>query len=318
MYKKESFLITGAAGFIGACLAHRLVQEGAKVSVIVKKDSNLWRLSAIKGQLHIYRGDLTDKKFLRTAVHKIKPMVIYHLATHGAYSRQDDAEEIITTNILGTWNLLNATTDIDYKVFVNTGSSSEYGFKSSPMRETDLLEPNSYYAVAKSAQTLLNSYYARFKEKPNCTFRLFSVYGYFEEPSRLVPTLVNSCLKRRALNMVSPQTARDFIFIDDVIDAYLSLNKLSRLRGEILNIGTGRQVSLKKIVDEALRLTKAKVAVHWGKMPERIWDTNIWVADTRKSQRILGWKAKTTLSEGLHKTIAWFQQEGSKYRKVYR
>ena len=82
-----------------------------------------------------------------------KPEIVYHLATHGAYPFQTNADGIIQTNILGTWNLLKALARTDYEVFVNTGSSSEYGFKEYAMRETDLLEPNSYYSVAKCAQS---------------------------------------------------------------------------------------------------------------------------------------------------------------------
>ena len=235
--------------------------------------------------------------------------MIYHLATHGAYPFQDDAEKIIKANVLGTWNLLKACSGIDYKVFVNTGSSSEYGFKLNPMREADMLEPNSYYAVAKSAQTLLCQHVAQSQKKPICTFRLFSVYGYYEEPSRLVPTLIRSCLKGKSLKMVSPETARDFIFVDDVVAAYCRLSRLAKLSGEIVNIGTGRQRSLREVVAEVIRLTGARVVVEWGALPARIWDANVWVADTDKSARLLGWKASTSLRDGLRKTIQWSKDD---------
>lgn len=316
MAKKDSFLITGAAGFVGASLAQRLIGQGERVYVFVKPDTNLWRLEDIKQKLNIFQGDLTDKDFVSRAIKKIRPTVIYHLATHGAYATQDNAERIIATNVLGTWNLLNACAGIEYKVLVNTGSSSEYGFKTSPMKEKDLLEPNSYYAVAKSAQTLLCQYVARSQKKPIVTFRLFSVYGYYEEASRLIPTLISRCLDGKDLEMASPETARDFVFIEDVVEAYFNIEGLRQVPGEVMNIATGLQSKLKDVVGQILRLTGAQVQVKWGRLPARLWDTNIWVADMTKAQRVLGWKAQRSLTEGLAKTIEWFKVNRKRYPEV--
>ena len=308
MAPDNSFLVTGAAGFVGSCLTRRLIEEGKRVYAFVKPGSDNWRLKDIQNRLDILVGDLTDQVFVFNTVKKISPTVIYHLATHGAYASQDEPQKIFNTNILGTWNLLNALNGIKYKVFINTGSSSEYGFKKVPMKEIDFLEPNSYYAVAKAAQTLLCQHFARAQKKPICTFRLFSVYGFYEEPTRLVPTLIRSCIKGEDLNMVQPNTARDFVFVGDVVDAYLKIDRLSQLSGEIINIGSGIQTGLKDVVKVILELTKAKVKVHWGKMPARSWDTNIWQGDVSKAKKILGWKARTSLREGLRKTIQWFRK----------
>lgn len=308
---KESFLVTGAAGFIGACLVRRLLADRKDVHILIKPDSNPWRLQGTLKHVSVFKGNLTDIKTVSRVVKKVKPTVIYHLAAHGAYSFQKDAERIIKTNILGTWNLLKACDDIDYKVFVNTGSSSEYGAKSVSMKETDLLEPNSYYAVAKSAQTLLCQHVARLQKRPISTFRLFSVYGPYEELSRLIPTLMHSCLTGKELRMVAPQTARDFIFVDDVVDAYLCLGNLSKLSGDVINIGTGKQKTLKDAVDCVLKMTAMPVNVRWGKMPARIWDASNWVADTTKCKMLLGWRAKVSLEEGFQKTWQWFKNNKS-------
>src|SRR6267378_1766196 len=148
-------LVTGAAGFVGSVLARRLLADGQEVHALTKSPNGAWRLKEIEKDLRLHAVDLRDEATLRSAVAKIRPQAIFHLAAHGAYPFQTDPDGIIQSNILGTWNLLKASTDCDYEVFVNTGSSSEYGFKEFAMRETDLLEPNSYYSVAKSAQTLL-------------------------------------------------------------------------------------------------------------------------------------------------------------------
>jgi nucleoside-diphosphate-sugar epimerase len=230
---------------------------------------------------------------------------VYHLATHGAYPFQTNADGIIQTNILGTWNLLKGLARSEYEVFVNTGSSSEYGFKEYAMRETDLLEPNSYYSVAKCAQTLLCQHVAKTEQRPITTFRLFSVFGPYEEPSRLVPTLIRLCLEGKDLTLVDPATARDFVYVDDVVDAYLRIDKLAALRGEVVNIGTGVQRSLAQVVDAVLAETRANVPCQWGTMPARIWDAKTWVADCTKSQRLLGWRATTALADGIARTVEW-------------
>jgi nucleoside-diphosphate-sugar epimerase len=305
----KRILVTGAAGFVGALLTRRLLADGHTVHTLIKSTTAPRRLAGLERDLHAHQVDLRDEDRVRTIIASIRPEVIYHLATHGAYPTQTDADGIIQTNILGTWNLLKALSDTDYEVFVNSGSSSEYGFKEYAMRETDLLEPNSYYSVAKCAQTLLCQHVAKTESRPITTFRLFSVYGPFEEPSRLIPTLIRRCLAGEDLTLVDPNIARDFVYVDDVVDAYLRIDKLSQLHGEIINIGTGVQSPIKHVADLILRHTGARVACHWGAMPARIWDAKTWVADCTKSARLLGWRPLTTLSEGLERTIAWTREQ---------
>jgi nucleoside-diphosphate-sugar epimerase len=303
----KRILITGAAGFVGAVLTRRVLESGHEVHVLLKSTSPGWRLADLTRDLKVHQGDLTDEAGVAALVADARPEIVYHLATHGAYPFQTNADGIIQTNILGTWNLLKALARTDYEVFVNTGSSSEYGFKEYAMRETDLLEPNSYYSVAKCAQTLLCQHVAKTEQRPITTFRLFSVYGPYEEPSRLVPTLVRLCLEGKDLTLVDPATARDFVYVDDVVDAYLRVDKLAALCGEVVNIGTGVQCSLGRMVEAVLAETAARVQCHWGTMPARIWDAKTWVADCTKSQRLLDWRATTSLTDGIAQTVAWMR-----------
>lgn len=300
-------LITGAAGFIGANVVRRLVAAGVEVHALLRAQSAPWRLAGIEGALHIHACSLLDEEALTAVVRRVKPRYIYHLATHGAYPTQTDADRIIRTNLLGTWNLLRACNQLDYALLVNTGSSSEYGFKDHAMRETDLVEPNSYYAVAKCAQSLLAGWVAHDEGRAIVTLRPFAVYGPYEEPSRLVPTLVRNCLTGRPLELVNPEIARDFIYIDDVLDAYLKTEELRRHPGEVLNIGTGMQTSIGEIVETVLRVTGADVPLRWGAMPARPWDSAIWVADASKARRLLGWRARHTLEAGIRKTAEWMR-----------
>ncbi len=295
---------------MGAVLARRLLADGQEVHVLLKSATTRWRLADVQQGLRLHEVDLKDEEGLRRAAEAIKPEVVYHLAAHGAYPFQTDPDGIIATNILGTWNLIKALSRTDYEVFVNTGSSSEYGFKDFAMRETDLLEPNSYYAVAKCAQTLLCQHVARTEKKPITTFRLFSVYGPYEEPSRLVPTLIQRCLQGQDLSLVPPETARDFVYVEDVVDAFLRTAELSKLRGDIFNIGTGVQSTIRDVVEAIVQHTGARVETRWGAMQPRIWDSSTWVADCTKAKTLLGWRAKTSLNDGLGRTVAFVRSQG--------
>ena len=303
-------LLTGAGGFVGAVLARRLLSDGHEVHVLLKSATTRWRLADVQEDLRLHEVDLQDEEGVRRAADAVRPEVVYHLAAHGAYPFQTDPDGIIATNILGTWNLVKALAKTDYEVFVNTGSSSEYGFKDFAMRETDLLEPNSYYAVAKCAQTLLCQHVARTEKKPITTFRLFSAYGPFEEPSRLVPTLIQRCLRGQDLSLVPPETARDFVYVDDVVDAYLKTSELSKLRGDIINIGTGVQSTIRDVVEAIVQHTGARVECKWGAMQPRIWDSSTWVSDCTKAKTLLGWRARTSLNDGLGRTVAFVRSQG--------
>lgn len=175
------------------------------------------------------------------------------------------------------------------------------------MKETDLLEPNSQYAVFKAAATYYCQYLAKSKKMPIITIRPFSVYGQYEESTRLIPTLINSLLNNTCPPLVSPDTARDYIFIDDMVDAYLAASQRPDLGGEIFNIGSGKQTTIKEIVDLSTCLTGANVKPKWGTMEQRIWDQNIWQADISKARSMLNWSPKNNLEEGLTKTISWLK-----------
>ena len=124
---QERFLITGATGFVGACLARKLAGLGYEVHLLARPGADRWRLEGLEGKLQWHVSDLTEGERVREIVRAVAPTVIYHFATHGAYPSQTDADRIILTGVFGTWNLLKACAAVDYKLLVNIGSSSEYG-----------------------------------------------------------------------------------------------------------------------------------------------------------------------------------------------
>src|SRR5205807_2658423 len=142
-------------------------------------------------------------------VHRLRPEVIFHLAAHGAYSWQRDLDAMLSVNVRATEALLVAARAVGARL-VSAGSSSEYGHRDDAPSELDRLEPNSHYAVTKSAATHLCRLAAKTHGQHAITLRLYSIYGPWEEPRRLMPTLVRYALDRRLPPLVGPSIARDF------------------------------------------------------------------------------------------------------------
>lgn len=307
MKRGKRAVITGAGGFIGSNLTRRLLSLGYDVHALWKKSSDLWRLENIKDKIIFHNIDLLNKTSIASALNKIQPTAIFHLATYSSYRNQEDVEKIVDTSIKGTLNLLLASKNIPYEIFVNTGSSSEYGFKDKPMKETDLLEPVSFYASSKAGQTLLCQVFGLQYKKPIVTIRPFSVYGPYEQKDRFVPTIVRSLISKNAIKLTEGSQRRDFIYVDDLVDVYVkTLSKTDIIRGKILNAGTGKEYTNDEIVKALFKITGEKTLVEKGKYPKRMWDTPHWVADMRQTEKLLDWKPQYSIEKGLLETYNWF------------
>ena len=316
MINSKNVLITGATGFVGSCLTHRLVRVDCDLHIIKREQSSIWRIKDILNQVVIHNVNLIDGNSLVKLVRNIKPEIIFHTATYGGYPFQKYVNKIIQTNIMGMVNLVNACSKVGFSIFVNTGSSSEYGVKSKPMNEADLLEPNDNYGIAKASATLFCQAKARSEKLPIVTLRLFSPYGYYEELTRLVPSVIISCLTGKNPKVSSPEPVRDFIFIEDVLDAYIKAANVPNAGGEIFNIGYGQQHSVGEVVNKIVELTGGKVNPEWGGISKRTNEPTIWQADISKAKDILKWEPRYDLEEGLNKTIKWFEENIGLYKEV--
>jgi nucleoside-diphosphate-sugar epimerase len=305
--------VTGAAGFVGCCAVRRLLSIGREVHVLVRDPRSAWRLEDILGRLHVHAVDIADAPAVRATLKAVSPVAVVHLAAHGAYEWQSDARQILGTNVVGAYNVFEAALGARARVVVNAGSSSEYGYKAEAMREEDRLEPNSVYAVAKAAQTHLASLMAGQSDTSFVTFRLFSVYGPWEEPSRLFPTVLRRAMAGEPLQMAHPETARDFVYVEDVLDALLDFEGGARLSGEVLNIGTGIQSTLQDVVDVVLREVGPRSQVRWDAIPPRRWDTSRWQADVARARKRLGWEPRHSLAEGVKRMAEWMSQVGTRH-----
>ncbi|HVG55187.1 MAG TPA: NAD-dependent epimerase/dehydratase family protein [Vicinamibacterales bacterium] len=302
-------VITGGTGFVGANLVRRLIQEGHQPALIVRPGHASWRIDSIREQIAVHAVILSDPFAVLKALDTLRPAWIFHLAAHGAYSWEKDAAQMIQTNVVGTANLLEAASKTGVEAFVHAGSSSEYGRLGHAPSETEAGQPDTPYAITKAAATALCAV-ARNASMRIRTLRLYSVYGPFEDPRRFLPSLIVHGLRGVLPPLVSPQTARDFVYVDDVLDAFLlAARDTSSEAGAIYNIGTGVQTTIGDAVEAARRVMGIATEPAWGTMPARAWDTDTWVADTRKSREVLQWSVRHTFEDGLEKMIAWLTRD---------
>jgi len=313
--RNKKVLITGATGFIGANLARYFLEKGDEVFVFTRRTSNKWRISDMLGNISDYSVDLKDAANLEKIIKKIKPQIVIHTAVYGGYSFQNDTAKTIETNFTGTVNLINALKGANIELFINTGSSSEYGVKPKSMKETDLLEPLSGYGVTKAAADLYCYAIAKEENMPVVTLRLFSPYGYYEEKNRLVSSMILSCLKVENPKLSSPDSVRDFIFIEDVVSAYEKvIGNKNKVKGEVFNIGSGKQHTVGEIAGDIVKLTGNKVKLEWGKVANSMQEPKCWQADISRAKRLLNWEPEYSLWQGLEKDINWFKRNIALYK----
>ena len=234
---------------------------------------------------------------------------IFHLAAHGAYSSQIDTARIVQTNIMGTINLVQACLKTGFEVFVNTGSSSEYGFKDHAPAENEWLDPNSYYAVAKASATLFCRYTARNLGVRIPTLRLYSVYGPYEEPTRLMPTLDRKWVGKEIAASGKSEDCPRFCVCGRRDAPHICWQQLwnRTIRARCTISAPELRHPLLKLVETARQALGITMQPEWGSMEDRIWDTDTWVCDNRLAIEKLGWRPDHSFEQGFRKTVEWFR-----------
>jgi len=310
-------LVTGATGFVGANLVRRLVADGHVVHATGRAGRDRWRLAGLDDLIHFHEGDLSVAADARSIVDRAEPEWVFHLAAYGAYPTQNDLFAAVQTNVVGTVNLALACMHSRLHAFINAGSSSEYGLKDHAPSEAEWLDPNSHYAASKASATVLCRQIASTHRAPLVTLRLYSAYGPYEEPSRLIPAIVLEGLRGRLPPLAGPETARDFIHIDDVVAALVTAAEQGAANGgAVFNLGTGLQTTLRDVVNVARRSMAIEMEPQWDSMPARRWDTTVWVSDNQFIRDRLGWRPQRDFEDGLTQTIDWFRRH-DRLRELY-
>lgn len=303
----QTILVTGGAGFIGSHLVRKLVASRHAVSVLVRPGTDLSRIKDVLPSVRRFVGDLTDRKAMEAIVNKADPIGVFHCAVSNmqrGIAAPD--EEVIRNNMLGTVNLVAALQQTDYHFFVNTGSFLEYSMGSRIQKESDRCEPMELYSVTKLAATLYGQMVARRDKKPIITFRLFSPYGPAMQKGRLLEAVISRALCNQNIPMTEPHIARDFIFVEDIVDLYLeAMERAGEMRGEVFNAGTGDPTTLQELARLVVRMTDSTSEVKWNALPRVSYDSDTWRADMEKTFSRFTWRPKHSLETGLQKTAAW-------------
>jgi polyisoprenyl-phosphate glycosyltransferase len=275
-----------------------------------------WRLADVDRR-HLLEVDLTSVAELRQMLEAVRPRTVFDCAAYGAYSFENDTDLIYRTNFTGLValaGLLQSDTmaDHDLAAFVHAGSSSEYGANAAGPLEADPAVPNSHYAVSKVAASQFIAYAGQTLGLPIVNLRLYSVYGPLEDSSRLIPNLVRHGLGGDYPPFVSPETSRDFVYVNDVCEAFIraAARITPEIYGESFNIGTGSCTTMRELAETARGVFGLTQPAAFGTMPGRHWDLENWYAAPDKAARLLGWTAATPLADGLRRTADWMASLG--------
>ncbi|MBN2745638.1 MAG: NAD-dependent epimerase/dehydratase family protein, partial [Bacteroidales bacterium] len=268
---------------------------------------NNWRFIANQIPFkNLYSVDILQQTPLRDFFKSYRPQTIFNLAAYGAYSKQKEYDKIYQTNFLATVDLIEIAKDFEFECFIQAGSSSEYGLNSAAPTETEELIPNSHYAVSKAAVFQAIKYFGQIEDLPVAHLRLYSAYGPWEEPDRLIPVLISYARKGKLPPLVAAEISRDFIFIEDVVDAFLkAAANIEKIKGLALNIGTGQKTTIRDLIQTTQDIFQIKTDAEFGQMPNRRWDLKDWYSNPSMGEKWIDFKAKTNLKEGLLQTRDW-------------
>ncbi len=298
--KKNKILITGGTGFIGYHLAKKCLDLNWSVDSISTKSPPKKRKLKKVNYLKI---DISKKKKLIKNLKSDYDFVV-NLAGYVDHSNKN---KTMKSHFNGCKNLANFFLNKSLKKFVQIGSSVEYGKSRSPQKENkkNLSETYSTYGNAKLLST---KFLLELKKKynfPITILRLYLVYGPKQDINRLIPFTIIKALKKVKFNCSAGKQFRDFIYIDDLVSAIVKTLKSKKTNGEIINIGSGNPINVKKLILKICKLAKGGKP-QFGKVSLRKDEILKLYPSLNKVKKILNWQAQVNLDKGLKKTIKYF------------
>jgi NAD dependent epimerase/dehydratase len=317
-YRGRNVLITGADGFIGSHVAEALVREGAQVTALAlynSFDSYGWLddvPDAIRSEIRLIRGDVRDGAFMHRILRD--QAVVFHLAALIAipYS-YSAAQSYVETNVLGTLNVLEAARHWETERVVQTSTSEVYGTAlMMPIRETHPLQAQSPYSASKVGADMMAESYARCYGLPVAILRPFNTFGPRQSERAVLPTIIRQALDPECRSILVGDTSpvRDLTFVEDTAAAFLAAGCTEAIEfGRAYNAGSQHAVSIADLLSLVVALTGCKKAIRQDESRLRPENSEVraLLADSTLFQTLTGWRARTSLQEGVDKTIAWWR-----------
>ena len=317
----KTIFVTGADGFIGSHLVEKLISKSFNVKALVYYNSfnNYGWIdnieNKIKKKIEIVVGDIRDEKIIRDSL-KNCDYILHLAALIGIPYSYISPKSYIDTNVVGTLNLLQAAKDLNIKRVIHTSTSEVYGSPSYlPIDEKHPLLGQSPYSASKiGADQLAMSYYHSFKT-PISIIRPFNTYGPRQSARAIIPTIILQILSgRKDIKLGNIFATRDFNYIDDTVDGFLKILN-SNSNGEVINIGSGYDISIENLVKIISKLMSVEVNIIKDNKRVRPKKSEVdrLKANNNKAKKLLGWKPKYLnkqgLIKGLVKTIDWFSKK---------
>jgi NAD dependent epimerase/dehydratase len=318
----RAVLVTGAGGFIGGHLAAALVAEGARVRAFVRYNSRndrgtlAWFEPAVAQEVETVFGDLRDIESVTRAVADCE--VVFHLAAQIAipYSYVNP-RDFFETNVLGSLNLAQVALDRQVRHLIHTSSSEVYGTAQTlPISEDHPLQPQSPYAASKVAADKLMDSFHRSYELPVTVVRPFNTYGPHQSARAIVPTIVSQALGSDTLHLGSLEPSRDLTYVSDTVEGLIATASAPGALGRTIQLGTGHDVTIGQIVDLVADLLGKHLRVERDEKRIRPSASEVrrLVSDPGLALELIGWEPKTSLREGLARTIDWVAANAHLYQ----
>ncbi len=316
-WKHQKVLITGANGFIGSHLVKKLIDLDADVIVLNHK---IFSKNLILNQSYIDKtkekiiAKIEDKEAIFDVFKKNKPTFVFHLAAQPIVELGDkDPLSTFETNIMGTANILEAARKFKTKGIIIASSAHVYGQNKVPLLEEYFPQPSRPYETSKACADILAQTYAIHYKLPIAIARFVNIYGPGDNNQRLIPRTIKLLKQKESPIIYNNKIVRDFLYIDDAIDAYLTLAKKIKKNNIdksniVYNFGSGQQYTVGKIINLIIKLMSKKdiQLIYENKTrPNEIIEQYL---DITKAKKILNWQAKYSLENGLKETINWYQQ----------
>jgi len=295
---------------MGSALVARLVDEEYDVYAYDNFATGAAaNLKSILPNDQIIRGDVESWKFMKT-IAAVKPEILFHLAADPYIPLSYDyPERFMRTNFQGTLNVLMTSKTFEVKRIIHYSTSEVYGSaRTTPMNEQHPTLPQSVYAVSKLAGDQLCRVLSKEQEVPVVVVRPFNCYGPRETHPYIIPEIISQLARGDELVLGNLDARRDFTYVEDSARAVCMLATKDGIEGEVFNIGSGTDYSVKEIAERTISIMKPNRArIRVDKSRLRPYDVSRLVCDSSKVRNLTGWKPEVTFDDGLRRTVEWYR-----------